>query len=388
MPRGKNLQEMDAKNPQSKTAVNSGAKPAEPMQHLTTGIPAGQTAGWEDLGGPTPENYKNDDDSAKFKDPAGRISQVKDVVNKGAKAAEPTPHLASGAVKESLDDEDEELLEDEDLEEEEYDEDENEYDDEDENEYDDEDEEEVYEEEFDIEEDVNALMEGENLSEDFQAKARTIFEAALKTRAAQLKEALEAQYEQALLEEVQSIKEELEERVDAYLEYVAEEWLEENRLQVESGIKVKVTESFLEGLKGLCEQHYVQMPEEKYDVLEGMVEKLDEMEEKLNEQIEKNIRLNQRLSESVADRILDDVSEGLAATQKEKLATLAESVEFEGEHNYREKLVTLRESYFPVRRVSQQAVVETLSEGYDYSPEPVSDSMSSYLRAAEMFRKS
>jgi hypothetical protein len=385
MPRGKNLQEMDAKNPQSRTAVNSGAKPAEPMPKLTTGIPDGQTAGWEDLGGPTPENYKNDDDSAKFNDPAGRISQVKDVVNRGAKPAEPTPRLASGAVKESLDDEDEELLEDEELEEgEEYDEDEELEDSEDEE---DDEEEEVYEEEFDIEEDVNALMEGENLSEDFQEKARTIFEAALKTRAAQLKEALEAQYESALLEEVEVIKKELEERVDAYLEYVAEEWLEENRLQVETGIKVKVTESFLEGLKGLCEQHYVQMPEEKYDVLEGMVEKLDEMEEKLNEQIEKNIRLNQRLSESVADRILDEVSEGLAATQKEKLATLAESVEFEGEQTYRGKLETLRESYFPTRRVSQQVVTETLSEGYDYSPESVSDSMSQYLRAADMFRK-
>ena len=381
MPRGKNLQEMDAKNPQSITAVNSGAKPAEPMPKLTTGIPDGQTAGWEDLGGPTPENYKNDDDSAKFKDPAGRISKVSDVVTRGAKPAEPTPHLASGAVKESLDDEDEELLEDEESEEEL--EDEEVEDGEDEEVVD----EEVYEEEFNVDEDVNALMEGEELSEEFQEKARTIFEAALKTRAAQLKEALEAQYEQALLEEVETIKEELEERVDAYLEYVAEEWLEENRLQVETGIKVKVTESFLEGLKGLCEQHYVQMPEEKYDVLEGMVEKLDEMEEKLNEQIEKNIRLNQRLSESVADRILDEVSEGLAATQKEKLATLVESVEFESEQTYRGKLETLRESYFPTRRVAQQAVTETLSEGYDFSPESVSDSMSQYLRAADMLRK-
>jgi hypothetical protein len=381
MPRGKNLQEMDAKNPQSRTAVNSGAKPAEPMPKLTTGIPDGQTAGWEDLGGPTPENYKNDDDSAKFKDPAGRISKVSDVVTRGAKPAEPTPHLASGAVKESLDDEDEELLEDEESEEELEDE---EVEDGEDEEVEDE---EVYEEEFNVDEDVNALMEGEELSEEFQEKARTIFEAALKTRAAQLKEALEAQYEQALLEEVETIKEELEERVDAYLEYVAEEWLEENRLQVETGIKVKVTESFLEGLKGLCEQHYVQMPEEKYDVLEGMVEKLDEMEEKLNEQIEKNIRLNQRLSESVADRILDEVSEGLAATQKEKLATLVESVEFESEQTYRGKLETLRESYFPTRRVAQQVVTETLSEGYDYSPESVSDSMSQYLRAADMFRK-
>lgn len=376
MPRGNNLQEMDAKNSQSKTAVNSGAKSAEPMQKLSGNIPPGQTVGWEDLGGPTPENYKNDDDSAKFKDASGRISQVKDVVNKDAKAAEPMAKLPSGAVKESLDDEDEELLEDEELE-----------DLEDEEEVEDELEEEIYVEDFNVDEDVNALMEGEELSEEFQEKARTIFEAALKTRANQLKEALEAQYETALIEEVEAIKEELEERVDAYLEYVAEEWLEENRLQVETGIKVKVTESFLEGLKGLCEQHYVEMPEEKYDVLEGMVEKLDEMEEKLNEQIEKNVRLNQRLSESVADRILDDVSEGLAVTQKEKLATLAGSVEFEGEQTYRDKLETLKESYFPTHRVSRSAMTQTLSEGYDYSPEPVSDAMDSYLRAANMFSK-
>jgi hypothetical protein len=377
MPRGTNLQEMDAKNSQSKTAVNRNAKPADPMPHLKDNIPPGQTAGWEDLGGPTPENYKNDDDSAKLKDAAGRLSQVRDVVTKNAKPAEPMQHMKKGAVKESAEDEDDDLLENQ---EEELDELEDEVEEE-------EVEDEVYEEEFNVEEDVNALMDGENLSEEFQEKARTIFEAALKTRAAQLKEALEAQYEQALLEEVEAIKADLEERVDSYLEYVAEEWLEENRLQVETGIKVKVTESFLEGLKGLCEQHYVQMPEEKYDVLEGMVEKLDEMEDKLNEQIEKNIRLNQRLSESVADRILDDVSEGLAVTQKEKLATLAESVEFESEESYREKLTTLKESYFPVRRVSKQATSELLSESFDYSPEYTSDSMAHYLKAAELFRK-
>lgn len=244
------------------------------------------------------------------------------------------------------------------------------------------------EEEYDIEEDVNALLAGEDLSEEFQEKARTIFETAIRSKVSEIKEELQETYENALIEEVQFIKEELTERLDTYLEYVADEWIQENALAIEHGLKTEMTESFLQGMKGLFEDHYVSIPEDRYDVIESMVDKLDEMEEKLNEQIEKNIRLNQRLSESVADRILNDVSEGLAATQKEKLATLAESVEFEGEHNYREKLVTLRESYFPVRRVAQQAVVETLSEGYDYSPEPVSDSMSHYLRAAEMFRKS
>jgi hypothetical protein len=365
MPRGKNLQEMDAKNPQSKTAVTANAQPGDPMQHLKTG---GLSTDWEDLGGPNPENYRTDDDSAKLKDPAGRLSPVKNVVNKNAQSSEPMPHLAKGAVKESLEDDDENDVED----------------------LEDEDEDIEVEpelEDFNVEEDVNALLSGENLSEEFQEKAKTIFETALKTRASQLKEALEAQYEQALLEEVESIKEDLEERVDAYLEYVAEEWLEENRLQVETGIKVKVTESFLEGLKNLCEQHYVEMPEEKYDVLEGMVEKLDEMEGKLNEQIEKNIRLNQRLTESVADRVLDEVSEGLAITQKEKLATLSESVEFEGETSYREKLTTLRESYFPTRRAYRQADTEVLTENFEYTPEYYSDTMSRYLQAAEMVRK-
>jgi hypothetical protein len=381
MPRGTNLQEMDAKNPQSKTVVNSKAVAGESMPHLKDNLPPGQTAGWEDLGGPTPDNYRNDDDSAKLKDPSARLSQVRDVVNKNAKPAEPMQHLAKGAVKESLDEEDEDLVESED----ELDEDEDEEYEEDEADS----EEELEEpevEEFNVEEDVNALLDGENLSEDFQQKAKTIFEAALKTRAAQLKEALEAQYEEALLEEVESIKADLEERVDSYLEYVAEEWLEENRIQVETGIKVKVTESFLEGLKNLCEQHYVEMPEEKYDVLEGMVEKLDEMEEKLNEQIEKNIRLNQRLSESVSERILDEVSDGLAITQKEKLATLAESVEFEGERSYKEKLTTLRESYFPTKRVGKQTETQILTEDFEYSPEVTSDLMHQHLMVAELFR--
>ena len=136
------------------------------------------------------------------------------------------------------------------------------------------------------------------------------------------------------------------ERVDAYLEYVSEEWMKENQLAVEKGLKTEMTESFLTGMKSLFEEHYVTIPEEKYDVLSTMVEKLDEMEDKLNEQIKSNIALNQRLAESVADVILADVCEGLALSQKEKLASLAENVEFDSEDNYREKLVTLRESYF------------------------------------------
>jgi hypothetical protein len=141
------------------------------------------------------------------------------------------------------------------------------------------------------------------------------------------------------------------------------------------------------GMKNLFEEHYVQIPEEKYDVIESMVEKLDDMETKLNEQIEKNVSLNKRLAESVADGIFDEVSEGLALSQKEKLASLAESVEFGSDEEYREKLETLREAYFPSRVVSPSAKTETLSEGVDSSPESISGAMAAYLKTLSGFSK-
>jgi len=241
--------------------------------------------------------------------------------------------------------------------------------------------------EYDIEEDVNALLGGEELSEEFKEKAKTVFETALKSKVSTIKESLEEQYAAALFEEVEQIKEALSERVDSYLEYVADEWFNENVLAIEQGLKSEMMESFLSGMKDLFEAHYVEIPEEKYDVLESMVQKLDDMETKLNEQIEKNVSLNKRLAESVADGIFDQVSEGLAATQKEKLASLAESVEFESEEEYREKLETLKESYFPSRQVSPSAKTENLSEGVDVAPESYSGPMASYLKTLSAFSK-
>lgn len=387
MSRGKQLQEMEVGTKQSKTAVNTNAKAADPMPSLSGATP-GQTGSWEDLGGPTPENYKSDDDSAKLKTPGTTLKQVKDVVNKGAKPAE-----AMKGMKE------EEELEDEDLIEEDFDEDElleakHEEEEEggkkkgkkEEEDEEDEDEEEM-KEELNIEEDVNALIEGEELSEEFKEKAKTIFEAAIISRVNQIKESLEAQYEERLVEEVQEISEALSERVDSYLEYVADEWFQENALAIEGGLKEELTNSFMTGLKGLFEEHYVSIPEDKYDVLESMVEKLDEMETKLNEQIEKNVSLNKRLAESVADGIFEQVSEGLAATQKDKLASLAESVEFESEEEYREKLETLKEAYFPSKTTSPKARTESLSEGVDNAPESISGSMATYLNTLSRFSK-
>ena len=392
---GRNLQEME-------NVVTKGASPAEPMQKLSTGIAPGQTGNWEDLGGPTPENYRPDDDSAKLKDPSATLSQVRDVVNAKAAKAEGSGTSATsvktpgqGGVKEESELDEEDLISEEEVVEEMHD---------DEDEEDDEnyptngkkkkkaaageDEEEVkedyeVEEEYDIEEDVNALLAGEELSEEFQEKARTIFEAAIRSKVAEIKEELVASYEETLIEEIETIKSDLVERVDAYLEYVSDEWIQENSLAVEHGLKTEMTESFLQGMRSLFEDHYVTIPEDRYDVIENMVDKLDEMEGKLNEQIQKNVALNRRLAESVADVIFADVAEGLALSQKDKLASLAENVEFESEENYREKLVTLRESYFPTRSTSAQVDdSETLSESTDIQNQQpmVTGRMEAYLQ--------
>ena len=362
---GSNLQEME-------NVVTKGAAAAEPMPKSgsnASGVSTpGQTGSYEDLGGPTPENYKADDNSAKLSEP--KIATVKDIVNRGAKPAEAMPK----GMKEEEEVEGEEISEEETTEEEIV------------AEAEETSEEEVVSEEeevvaeYDIEEDINALLQGEELSEEFEEKARTIFEAAIKAKSTEIQEELTAQYEQSLQEQVSEIKEELTDRVDAYLEYVAEEWMTENQLAVESGLKSEMTESFLTGIRSLFEDHYVSIPEEKYDVLNSMVEKLDEMEDKLNEQIERNIALKQRLAESVADVIFSEVCEGLALSQKEKLASLAENVEFDSEDTYREKLVTLRKSYFPENAGAQRDQSENISESADATaPVQVSGLMESYL---------
>jgi hypothetical protein len=358
MSRG-DLQEMEVGTKQSKGPVTANAKSGDPMPKLTTG---GTSVGYEDLGGPSPENYSPTNDSAKIKEP--KIKTVKDVVNKGAKPADPMPQGLKSGDEVELEDTQEIVAETEETTEETV-------------------EEETVE--IDIEADVNALLGGEELSEEFREKAKTVFEAALQSKVNQLAEDMQVKFDEKLVEEVESTKSELAERVDAYLEYVSEEWFVENELAIEHGLKTELTESFLGGMKSLFEEHYVQIPDDKYDVLESMVEKLDDMETKLNEQIEKNVSLNGRLGESVASGILDQVSDGLAATQKEKLASLSESVEFESEGQYRGKLETLKESYFPGN--TPKATGETISETVDVSQGDVSGSMASYLKTLHAVAK-
>ena len=356
MSRGKNLQEME-------NAVTRGAKPAEPSQL------AG--ASYEDLGGPTPENYRPDDDSAKLNvgstgDGAysKNLASVKGVMaksqNEEVKAEEEEVIAEDEAVDETA-----EVVAEEEVTEEEVTE--------------------LPEitDEVDIDDDVNALLGGQELSEEFREKAKTIFEAALKSKVTELREAMEAHYEAKLVEEVEGMKGELVERVDSYLEYVADEWIQENALSVERGLRTEMTESFLEGMRGLFEEHYVNIPEDKYDVVENMVDKLDEMESKLNEQIEKNIAITKSLSEATGGNILSDVSEGLTTTQKEKLASLAEGVEFESEESYKEKLETLKESYF--KTAPKRSESEVLNE--EAATPDVSGSMAAYMQALSQATK-
>ena len=343
----------------SNTAVNAPGKPGEPIDT--------SQGNWEDLGGPTPQNYKVDDDSAKLKTPGGNLKQVSDVVtNRKGKT------LKQGDEAEVTDEQEvvaeepatEEVVAEAEVSEEEV--------------------KEEAIEEVNIEDDVNALLGGEDLSEDFKAKAKLVFETALNSKVAEVKEALEAKYQETLEEKLEAEKTALSERVDSYLEYVADEWFTENTLAVEQGLKTELTESFLSGMKGLFEEHYVTIPEDKYDVLESMVEKLDDMETKLNEQIEKNVALNSRLGESVADGILSSVSEGLAATQKEKLASLAESVEFKSEESYREKLETLKESYFG-QSVQKETSEQVLSE--EAQAQTYTGAMAHYMSVLDSVKK-
>ena len=347
------LQEMEKVS--EANAVTANANPGDKaIPKLTTG---GTAVSWEDLGGPTPENSKPDDDSNKIKTPGGTIKQVSDVVTNrkgktGAMGAQKATNLKQGDEAEVKDEQ--EVVAEAPVEEEVV-------------------------ETYDMEDDVNALLGGEELSEEFKEKAKTIFEAAINSKVSEIKAKLDEEKTAAIEEAVATHKAELTERTDSYLEYVAQEWMTENQLAVEHGLKTEMTESFLSGMKSLFDDHYVSIPDEKYDVVSTMVEKLDDMETKLNEQIQKNVDLNKRLSESASDVILGEVSEGLAATQKEKLASLSEGVEFESEELYKEKLTTLRESYFSDTKVAPQSSADTLSEGVESPAADVSGAMSSYM---------
>ena len=249
-------------------------------------------------------------------------------------------------------------------------------------------EEETSETKYDFSQDVDALVSGEELSEEFRVKAATIFEAAVTSRVNDEVKSLQEAFEESLTEEVEKIKTDLAEKVDDYVSYATKQWIEENALAVEHGIKNEMAESFFKGLKDLYVEHNFTVPEEKFNLLDGMTGELDEMEKKLNEQIDTNIALQKRIGEYSKMEIVNDAAAGLAETQKEKLASLAEGVEFENEEDFRKKIETIKESYF----TRKAEVAEKASEPTEEASAPlvesnVSGTMGKYVDALARWSK-
>ncbi len=241
--------------------------------------------------------------------------------------------------------------------------------------------------EIDLTADVKALVSSDaDLSEEFKEKAATIFETAVRTRIKEQTKILEAKYEEKLSTEKETVKEAMVAKVDSYLNYVVEEWMKENELAVERGIRTEIAEDFITGLKGLFKEHYIEVPEEKYNVLEDLTNQVKDLEGKLNEQIEKNVNLSKAVSESERRNIIADVAADLADTETEKFEKMAENVEYESAPKFREKLETVKESYFPKTKIDEAASKDEVdsvaaNEPADFSRSGKSDAMAAYTAA-------
>ena len=238
--------------------------------------------------------------------------------------------------------------------------------------------------EIDLSDDVKALVSTDaDLSEEFKDKAATIFETAVKTRIKEQTKILEAQFEEKLSKETETVKEAMVEKVDSYLNYVVEEWMKENELAVERGIRTEIAEDFITGLKDLFKEHYIDVPEEKYNVLDDLTNQVKDLEGKLNEQIEKNVNLTKEVNNSERANIVVEVSADLADTEKEKFASMAENVEFDSADKFREKLETVKESYFPKTKIEETSSKDEVDSVAANEPavEASSDAMAAYTAA-------
>ena len=236
-------------------------------------------------------------------------------------------------------------------------------------------------ESVDVKKDVDALLEGEDFSDEFKTKAETIFEAAVSSRISEVKETLEEEKTQA----IEEAKEDMVDKIDSYLTYVTEEWKKENQLAIERGLKGEIAEDFITGLKSLFEDHYIDVPNEKYDILEAQTKEIEELKAKVNDLMEQDKSTKNRVGELVRESLISEVSKDLAETEKEKFHSLTADVEFSGEESFKEKLSTLKESYFP----SEKKVEEVLSEDAE-SPKTIeadSDAMAAYTAAINKTHK-
>jgi len=230
----------------------------------------------------------------------------------------------------------------------------------------------------DVSEDVSALTQGEELSEEFKDKAATIFEAAVKSKLRSEVARIEMEKTQEVAEEINTIRDELTEKVDAYMNYVVEEWMKENEIAIERGLKGEIAEDFISGLKSLFEEHYIDVPDEKYDILGSQSDKIDELEAKLNEQIEKTAELKKSHDVLVRERVFNECASDLADTEVEKFKSLAEDVDFTDEDTFRSKLDTLKESYFPKATTIAESVD---SESDDSEAFDTTGAMAAYMAA-------
>ena len=324
--------------------VTKNAAPGDPMPKIDNTVP-GQTGSAEDLGGPITKPAPNSEPSVGAKASA-KAKKTATKVNATGGTPDPMPTLDGSAPGQKNEEVEKKELS------------------------------------IDVSDDVNALLKGEEFSEEFKFKATTIFEAAVKAKVVEELEKLEKVYEEKLQAKLAEVTESMETRVDSHLEYTAEQWIKENQLAVDNGLRNELTEEFITGLKDLFETHYVDIPEDKYDVLSDMSEKLNEMETKLNEQIESNVELNKQIGTYTKNGIIGEISEGLAQTQKEKLASLSEGIEFVSEESYREKINTIKENYFPSTKASSS---EDLVEKQQVLAEDLEGPMASYAAALSKY---
>ena len=234
---------------------------------------------------------------------------------------------------------------------------------------------------LDVSDDVNALVDGEELSEEFKTKAATIFESAVKSKVRAELEKIQEENDKVIEEMAESTINDMTEKVDDYLNYVVEQWMEENQLAIERGLKGEIAEDFISGLKNLFEDHYIDVPDEKYDILEANLTKIEELEEKLNKQMDENIQLRKQKGELVKESMISDVADGMTDTETEKFQSLVEDVEFSDEESYKEKLQTIRESYFGSSTAQVLTEEGSIEDNTPTESVEVSDTMSKYLKA-------
>ena len=331
-------------------AGSKKSAPAMPMQK-----PEGATT--VDMGGPTPQDSKPEGDSNKIDATKGAKSATAPTTKPSA-ASSDTQNKPAGGKNTMREDEehDEELIDEV------------------------EDADAIAEFKARMKEDVNSLFgDDQTISEDFKSKAATIFEARVIDRVTQIQEDMESQYASMLEEAVETIKSDLTEKVDDYLNYVVEQWMEENQIAIESGLRSEITEDFIAGLRNLFAENYINVPEDKVDLVEELASKVEELETKLNEEIETNIEYKKALNEAIKEQLTVEVCEGLTATQVEKIKALAESVDFSTEEEFVEKLETLRENYFPSG--IQKANVSHLQEQFEDTEEKKSVSADPFISA-------